>query len=556
MQHNMDKWSIFRHPSKPVITASDAIYWKDFLAKTLKVGLEFEFNLKESKGRCKGVNDRCACKHAETLSCWKECIIKPTCLFNNCQNITATCESEDCSYCGHFKSNDYSCAGFLCSDFISKCTLCADNEVDCEDCENMFDPTKNPKLFRENITRHLKPSGSYGIIEGTGIHSVTTDGSLLGQKGVEIITVGRRINFWEFYDMAKDIIDISLKNGAYTSERTSIHMHVLAGYFSKLVDGGMETGVPEKIRELEKDVPEIILANFHQLCRRYQNAMTWMFMALNDPSRMTRWEKFRVSILDSSPIINSMSEVKESVKRNSGGNKYGYINYHYCKFNKAGDVSRFHIEARGMDNIPCPSIVAAVACMQFALVIKAVELSRYGILNVGDEKWLEHTKEVKECILNNMKDYQVGDRFGDTSKLSKYYDELRDDSMELLYQLKHILVKIGPAFEILERIAEEPVSFKRIAGKSWEEIEDEVVVKRTEEDELLNIVDEYIDLRYISKCNNFAHWIAEISSLLDKDPRLNNSKDSTRVQVARYVRYLRDSGTILWSTSIGAGIKM
>jgi hypothetical protein len=333
-------------------------------------------------------------------------------------------------------------------------------------------------------------------------------------------------------------------------------MHILAGYFDKLVKGGMETGVPQKIRELERDVPEIILANFHQLCRRYQNAMTWLFMGLNEENRMTRWEKFRVSIIDTSPVLNTMLEIQSLVKKISGGKKYGFINYNYCEFNQKGDVSRLHVEARGMDNIPCPSIVAAVACMQYALMIKAVELSRYGILNVGDDQWIEETKMIKDCILNNMKDYQEGDRFSDTSRLRKYYDVLTKEAMDMLFQLKHILVKIGPAFEVLEKVAKEPVSFRRIAGKTWEEIEKEVMVNNTKEDILNNVLDEYIDLRYVTACKDLNHWIIAVSELLESDARIKNISGDIRVIVSRYINYLKNCGEIMWCTDIGSAMKV
>jgi len=45
---NRDKWTFYIHPSKKIISAEEARYWKHTLAKILKIGLEFEY---------KGVND-------------------------------------------------------------------------------------------------------------------------------------------------------------------------------------------------------------------------------------------------------------------------------------------------------------------------------------------------------------------------------------------------------------------------------------------------------------------------------------------------------------------
>ena len=82
-----------------------------------------------------------------------------------------------------------------------------------------------------------------------------------------------------------------------------------------------QESIPNRITELERDMPEIILANLHQLTRRYQNAMTWMFMGLNEPERMTRWEKFRVSVLEISALDRPMNEIMENVSHVADGRK-------------------------------------------------------------------------------------------------------------------------------------------------------------------------------------------------------------------------------------------
>ena len=76
---NRDKWTFYRHPSKPVIEAADARYWKSMLHKILKIGLEFEFNLPSKNGTCKGDNNACPCKHMADNECWKECVRTKEC---------------------------------------------------------------------------------------------------------------------------------------------------------------------------------------------------------------------------------------------------------------------------------------------------------------------------------------------------------------------------------------------------------------------------------------------------------------------------------------------
>lgn len=535
---NRDKWTFYIHPSKQAITAEEARYWKHHLAKILKIGLEFEYNLPDKNGTCKGDNNACPCKHMGVLDCWQQCVRK-----------------EDCKY-----SSKEKCFGLFCTGFLSACVTCDKFEVECKSCEHRYDPTRNPDSIRDRIRQQLEPSGSYGTVTKYGVHSITTDGSLLGKKGAEIITVGRRIDYWEFYKMTKEIIDLALQNSAYVNERTSIHAHLLASYYGKVPGGNMTDspkdsgpGIPNQISELEKNMPEIILANFHQLCRRYQNAITWMSMGLDDPERMTRWEKFRVSVLGISAIINSMTKVQQEVSANAGGNKYGWVNYNYCLFEGDGSIRRLHVEMRAMDCLLTPSAVAAFACLYYAMMIKAVEISRYGIVEVGDEEWMNQALEIKKAMLNNMKGYGDGDRFGDTSRLHKYYEILIAQSFDLIAQVKHILMKLGPSYEILEKLAERPCSLRRCDGEDWKQIEADLAVEISAEDLFTSKLREIIDLRFVDQCKDEIEWVKEASAILREDQDLGISSDDDTVEerVSEYVNRKREEGEMIWLDRVG-----
>jgi hypothetical protein len=504
------------------------------MLKVLKVGQEFEFNLPEKNGTCKGDNNACPCRRIKTDSCWAECVRK-----------------EKCAETAKVAKKEFVCHGLACSGFISECITCTRFEIDCNSCEHRFDPKKNPDAIRERMTRELKPSNSYGNLSKFGIHSITTDGSLLGKKGAEIITSGRRPDFWEYFKMAKKIIDLASESGAYVNERCSIHMHLLAAYYGK-VAGDQSSLNP--VNELEKDMPEIILANLHQLCRRYQNAITWMTMGLDEAARMTRWEKFRVSILEVSPAMNNMVQVKEEVSRVAGGNKYGWINYMNNNFADNGDTRRFHIEMRVMDALMTPSAVAGMACLYVALVIKAIEISRYGLLNVGDNDWLKQAVEVKMALLNNMKGYQDGDRFGDTRNLPKYYDILTKESFELIAQLKHILIKLGPCYDILEKLAERPCALRRVAGQSWIEIEKDLAVAMPQETIFETRLAELIDTRAVDQCADKGEWVSEVARIMTEDPEVKKMDLGGLSVVDRIQEYMQTKevdGELVWLEKVG-----
>ena len=560
MRNNQNKWTFFRLPSKSPLSSHDVQYWKNNLKKILKIGLEFEFNLPNKKsGTCNGDSNTCPCTNLlPENKCWQQCINTKGCTSNvrntsSCQNVTGTCEDDHCSTCAHFKPV---CFGISCPNFVSYCFICSDYARNCKDCIYLYDPDKSPNNIRKMLSKELHPNNTYGLIGETGVHSITTDGSLLGGKGVEIITVGRRIDYWEFYKMAKNINSHTVARGGYLNERCSIHMHLLASYYGKIVSDSESLSIPVRVSELEKDMPEIILSNLHQLTRRYQNAMTWMMMGLDTPERLTRWEKFRVSVLPISAIVNSMVSVKEQVADAAGGNKYGWINYNRVEFNSTGDIRRFHVEFRACDSFLSHSAIAAIACMYYALLIKAVEISRYGIVEVGDKGWLTQTQNVKNALMNNMKGYQDGDRFSNTPNLFKYYNLLTAEALDLVRQLKHILIQIGPSYEVLEKLAEKPIALRRCEGQTWEQIEEDIEVIVNEEGHIEEAIREIIDLRHISECKNISEWVNNVTNIIRNKPDLEINKQDLDLSgvITKFVDVKRNDGELVWSEPIGAPV--
>lgn len=556
------------HPARRPLIAQEVYYWKRELARILKIGAEFEFNLPEkATGTCKGKNFTCPCVNYKSPDhdCWTKCLNEETCStvpsVAKCSNFKSGCSVEKCPSC---KEYSFKCIGIACSSIIPKCSICPDFEMNCVACEYRFDPSKNPEAIRAACTADYAPSGYYGVYSPTGVHNVVTDGSLLGQKGMEVITTGRRVGYWEFFNMASRIINTAVSKGAFVNERCSIHMHGLTTYHGRVTGMGGPDGAPsrggDKINELERPMPEIIAANLHQLFRRYQNAITWMTSGLEDPKHLTRWEKFRVSVLEIPAVMQSMRDVAENVRKNSGGNKYGWVNYKYVSFMPNGDIDRLHVELRVMDGLLSPSAVAAFACLYYALFLKAVELSRYGVIEVGDEEWFQQAREVKDALMNNTSDWEHGNKFGrfsDTSKLKKYTEILVTESYELISHLKHILSSVGPAYEVLEKLAEMPCSVRRCDGKSWEEIEAALSVELTEEGILEYNIQKLVDTRAVTDKPDMKSWLTETVQLLAAVPEVvvpGGSTEELFDKVHMFVTDKQQIGEMIWADKIGSFI--
>lgn len=555
---NLKRWNFVQHPSKPPLSLLDVNYWKSSLDKILKVGAELEFNLPDAQGLCKGENIGCGCVHLLTEDCWQHCLNTPYCKENakhdRCMNKTDTCDPEDCVKCDFYK---FDCLELVCSHFVSACHTCREFVVDCNECKYKYNPHKDPKNIRQQFKHQFTPNNCYGIINKSGVHSVKQDGSLLGDRGAEVITIGRRVNYWEFYNMFKNIIDTATHHGAYVNERCSIHMHVLASYYDKTVEannGNMKNNaIPTYISELEKPLPEIVVLNLHQLIRKYQNALTWMGMALNDPNHMTRWEKFRVSVLDISPLMKNMKTVKDEVFHRSEGRKYGFVNYQFLKFDKnSDDLWSFHIEFRHMDGILSPSTLAAFACLWHAMVIKAVEISRYGILEMESSEWMDKARSMKESIMNNIGDWGA-ERFSDTTNIHKYEEDFREEAIDLIQQVKHILIQKGPSYDILENIAKEPIAYRLCRGEEWSAIEEQLKVQEpeVEENEFTKFIDELVDLRGVSGTESFNVWLNKVATILKQENIVDKPLEDVRTDVECYVNDKQDIGEFLWSESLG-----
>jgi hypothetical protein len=562
MRNDRDHWRFYNLPGRPALSADEVNYWRNSLKKILKIGMEFEFNLpKKRTGDCHDNSMACPCVNLKPENdCWKVCVHKDNCpvlhkkVLENCVNRTGTCEGTDCESCEHFTAE---CYGVKCPNFVSWCCVCKDYERNCKGCKFRFDPNKDPEAIRCHLNEHLRPNNTYGQVSESGVVNITTDGSLEGDRGAEIITVGRRVDYWEFFKMSENIIKSAVGRGAYLNERCSLHMHALASYYGKMMHHQEDMSIPSRVTEMERPMPEVILANLHQLVRRYQNAMTWMMMGLSEKERLTRWEKFRVSVMSVSGILNKMHTVRDNIISIAGGKKYGWINYQPVEFDDNGDVRRFHVEFRAADGMLSPSAVAALGCMYYALVIKAVEISRYGIVEIGDPDWLEQAKEVKEALLNNMKGYGDGDRYGDTRSLYRYYDILIRESLDLVRQLKAILIGIGPAYEVLEKMAERPCALRLCDGQTWDQIEQDLAVKVSKEDRFDIVLSEIITLNQVCECMDEGEWVTSVGVVLrhneDIEADIGNGA-GLEERIQDFIGRKKENGEMVWSSRIGAPI--
>lgn len=514
------KLTFVKRDDRPTLSPEDIRYWKDILRRVLKVGFEFEMNLPENRGNCPGDSLVCPCSHPEkeTRQCYKKCVLLPSCKLKE----------------------KYGCADVHCVEFVSPCQTCTEIVRDCTLCELFDNPEKRPSKIRERLTCQLKPTNDLSTVGEVGTMSVINDGSLLGDGGVEVTTVGRRVNFDAFYNQAKTIIDNCKKEGAYLNERTSIHMHLIAGYFYLAVQGGKMKVVYSKdkqaqlnqISELEKPVPEIILANFQQLIRRYHNALTWITSAGDSYNHLTRWVKFRMPVLKFAAVRTGMPKILQQIAEQDGhGGKYSFINYSFMMFKEGtDDIDRFHLEGRFVDGMHVPSAVAAFGILLYSLLIKAISLSQYGVMQSGDNEYMDKAYKIQNALLNNSGNWG-GPRTSDTSGFEPFREAVRNQTQEMLDMVHSELKYHGPAEGILRKLADNPVSMMRCAGASWDDIESTLYSPVGAISEVEHKIMEAVDTFYLNDCVSQDEW----ENVFGEDAGLNKElvTNATKSLVAR-----------------------
>jgi hypothetical protein len=577
------QWS-FARPTKVRVQLSkeEENYWLNIMGKILKVGIEFEFNLPEKKGKCSGVCGFCACTKDKNNQCNQKCSNAAICRDTGDCSVCLYKINKECSKrpktkrCEKFKLVCMSDAVKFgldnsCIDFKLPCLECVEYTTECDKCP-MKSKTKSPQEIRDELTEVLYPSNFVGETGKYGVLLVTKDGSLVEDGGVEIPTVGRRPHFPTIYRMCERIIDECTSRGAYVNHRTSLHVHVLAGYLDSNPVDKADNGRTSRmtVSELEKPVPEIILDNFHQLIRRFQNALVWMSAAVYEPEKykhsITRWGRFRQSLVPFSAIQNRMASIIKDMRSNykkvHGIGTNTFINYSLVKFDPDYNISTFHVEGRFMDGTLSPAAVTAFAILHYALVLKAIELSRYGILESFDSSELSRAKEIQAALMNREAQGWDSDRISDNSELDPYIPILKEESKELVYLLKGVLEKFPPAFDILMKLADKPIAYrlkdygKKIDSDTWKAIERDIINEQPTDENKEKIKTAVMELAKISaiiECEREDNWIEEVLVVMEDDESIIKKEKSLALEV---ISELISERKLFWSKSVGAYINV
>lgn len=528
-----------RKSSRPNLSVEKANYWKAILQRVLKIGLEFEFNLSGNTGTCDGKRKVCPCANPKkkTTKCNTICALYKTCKHRQLQE----------------------CPGIFCVYFTSPCMACKDAIRDCSKCNFYKDIKKDPGRVRKDMKDLLEPTEDVSNPGKNGVLHITTDGSLENNDGIEIPTVGRRVDYHALYNQSKKIMDLCVERGAYVNARTSVHMHLLAGYYNITSDAGKikthykKESAPANtqycINELEVELPEVVLANFHQLVRRYHNALTWISSSGSKKTSLTRWGKFRKPIIPycalKKPINEVIYEMVNTDTNNTPRGKYYFVNYFRTVLDPQGNVSKLHIEGRFCDGMLSPSAVAAISVLFYCLLVKAASLSAYGILDSETAEESRQTNEIMKTLMNNSNIGFGNNRESDTSNFEIYQDKVIIQTKEMLTLLEEELKKHGPTIQILRKLAEKPCSIRLCEGQTWEDIEKDLSKENSKTNKATLRILEAIDTHLVDECTDIKEWSEAVSEPLGIKPLI----------IEKGLERLVNKNIVQWNQHLGAPVR-
>lgn len=289
--------------------------------------------------------------------------------------------------------------------------------------------------------RELKPTNDINKFGEFGVYKVTSDGSL--NNGIEICTVGRRVDFRDMICQYKYIID--LLEDTKLNSRCGLHNHMLIAY------GNSHS-------ELEKNVPSIILRNFLQLVKLYYSGMAYLTSTVYQPEyyddSFTRGKRFcEHDTLYSTNIITN--EIGSLINRISGSSRYKAVNLNPMEKGRDDDLRQFHMELRFPDGSLFPTQIASQNVMYQALMIKAIKLSRFGIVTTQES--LEEAKELSNAIRNEFT--WSGDNRLSEAPTDEQLQRIVLNAKELLGLIKEEIVEISKdAYDVLVCLTDKPVS--------------------------------------------------------------------------------------------------
>ena len=250
--------------------------------------------------------------------------------------------------------------------------------------------------FEAAVQQALNPSGSLDQLGLNGVLDVSPE-----HCGIEIRVIGRQPQFQAIRQQYASIMDVLLRNGARARPTCGggggggggLHFHILTP-------------------ALAEAVPEIILANLWNLTRRYAPELKFLTSGGETRQGLCRHRQYNshLEMVNHSPSLESMAEIQQALRASHVVPQHqNFFNLENSSFTAAGDVQPFHLEFRFPDADISPVSVTAKTFLFLAMLLRAVDLSQYGLIHVGYVTSWQRKKHLLNLLSNNDGDLATSD---------------------------------------------------------------------------------------------------------------------------------------------------
>jgi hypothetical protein len=342
--------------------------------------------------------------------------------------------------------------------------------------------------FQPEIEKRLAPSKDMNRLGRLGVFDVVKE-----HCGIEIQVIGRHPHWETLLAQYRQIVRPLVEIGVRIRPTCGLHFHLI--------------GIG-----LSESIPEIVLANFWNMARRFAPALKFLTSGGNSWQGLCRRRQHNAhqEFLRLSPVSMHMREIQQRLnKSNDVPEHQNFFNLEHLRFDEKGGVETFHIEFRFPDGDLSPVSVAAKTFLFWVMLLKSVEISKFGLLHVGKTQNWKRKKELMDLISNNDGLLATSDTSGALGCL----DEYRENARDLLQFLKSTFIMLdNPSEIVLQALAQEPISLRRIKLEDWRKI-DECLERLITPEQMLDRTDyriiKIIELGLVSGMPNQGEWITK-----------------------------------------------
>ncbi len=305
--------------------------------------------------------------------------------------------------------------------------------------------------FQPRIEELMEPSEDLNDLGRLGVYKVINE-----HCGVEILIIGRHPHWESLVEQYSQIVLPLLDLKVRMRPTCGFHFHLL------------QVGASENI-------PEIILANLWNMFRLFAPGLKFLTSGGETREGLCRRRQHNAhqEFIKLCPTRMHMRDIKNALTKSLDVPEHqNFFNLEHTNFTENGEVSTMHMELRFPDGDLCPVSITAKTFLFLTMLLKAVEISKFGVLDVEKDSHWHENMELLGRISNN--DGKVAT--SDTSTIcDTTLEKYRENSRALLRFLKStFLILDNPSEIILRELAETPISLRRVAGQNWSEINNDL----------------------------------------------------------------------------------